>query len=90
MEKTRIIMTEVTCPQGKYTLFTVKENAKRVAVVDRRDGVYTVYAGWPFFDELGSRTKKDAAIKLAQRKVLEFIPDAEFKWNVMRQIDRYV
>lgn len=85
MDTTRIIITEVLCRQGKYTKFTVKESGNLVAVVDRKDGKYVVFVGWPFFEEVGSRTSKDSAFRLARESVLKFIPDAEFKFNVVRE-----
>ena len=78
-------MTDVFGHYGKYTKFSIKENGNVVAAVDRRDGKYVVYAGWPFLDEIGSRTKKDSAFRLAQDSVLRFIPDAEFKFNVIQE-----
>ena len=83
--KTRIIMTDVLGRYVKYTKFNIKENGKMVAAVDRKDGKYVVWAGWPFLNEIGSRTKKDSAFKLAQDSVLRFIPDAEFKLNVIQE-----
>ena len=85
MEATRIIMTDVLCRQGKYTKFTVKESGNLVAVVDRKGGKYVVFAGWPFFEEVGTRTKKDSAFRLAKESILERIPDAEFKFNAVRE-----
>lgn len=83
--KTRIIMTDVLCRQGKYTKFNIKGNGKMVAAVDRKDGKYIVHVGWPFLDEIGSRTKKDSALNLAKDGILKFIPDAEFKLNVIQE-----
>ena len=83
MEKTRIIMTEVTSPYGKYTKFTIKGDRKIIAEVDRRDGKYLIFAG--VAGEIGSRTNKTAALKLAQEHIRGFIPDAEFKFNAMSE-----
>lgn len=83
-------MTEVISPICKYTKFTVKRSGRLVASVDRRDGKYYIYAGEVITNLQGTRTSKDSAIRFAQKCVLDFIEDAEFKWNVMRQIDRYV
>lgn len=85
MEKTRIIMTEVLCSQGKYTKFTLKESGGMVAVVDRKEGKYVVFAGWPFIEEVGIRTSKGSAFRLAKESVLKFIPDAEFKLSVVQE-----
>ena len=80
---TRIIMTEVFSPNGKYTRFTIKGDRKILAEVDRRDGKYLIFAG--VSGEIGSRTNKDSAIKFAQDHIRGFIPDAEFKWNVVSE-----
>ena len=82
MEKTRIIMTEVKSPYGKYTKFTNKKTGKILAEVDRRYGKYVIFGNR---NELGSRTNKDSAIMFAQVYIREFIPDAEFKWSVVSQ-----
>lgn len=83
--QTRIIMTDVLCRYGKYTKFNIKENGNIVAAVDRKGGKYVVWAGWPFLDEIGSRTRKDSALNLAKDSILKFIPDAEFKLNVIQE-----
>lgn len=83
MEATRIIMTEVICPEGRYTKFNLKDGGGFIGAVDRKDGKYWVYAGWPFFDEVGTRTRKASAIELAKAAIRRFIPDAEFKKNVI-------
>ena len=85
MERTRILITEVLCQQGKYTKFTIKDTGRTIAVVDRKEGRYVVYVGWPFFDEVATRTKKNAAFRIAIGSILEIIPDAEFKLNVVRE-----
>jgi hypothetical protein len=85
METTRIILTDVLCRQGKRTKFTLKESGKMVAVVNRKEGKYVVFAGWPFFEEVGTRTSKDSALRLAKESVLKFIPDAEFKLSVVQE-----
>lgn len=85
METTRIIMTEVISPICKYTKFTVKGSGRLVASVDRRDGKYYIYAGEVITNLQGTRTSKDSAIRFAQKCVLDFIEDAEFKWNVMTE-----
>lgn len=85
MKKTRIIMTEVLCSQGKYTRFSLKDTGYSIAFVDRKGGRYEIYAGYPFIDKVGTRTNKDSALRLAKESILEFIPDAEFKFNVVRE-----
>lgn len=87
MEKTRIIMTEVKCPSGKYVRFASKSSGNTVATVDRIEGKYTVftYNEYGHFSERGSRSSKQSAIKLAQEWVSRLIEDAEFKWNVVAE-----
>jgi len=82
-----VILTEVKCSDGsRHTRFTVKDDNKPVAYVRRNgEGKYEVWAGWPFLDEIGSRTKKDAAIELAKKSVLKMCPNAEFKLNVITE-----
>ena len=87
MEKIRIIMTEVKSPYGKYTKFTIKGDGKIIAEVDRRDGKYVIFSA--VANEIGSRTNKDSAIKFAQDYILGFIPNAEFKWNVITERIKY-
>lgn len=82
---TRIIMTEVTSPLCKYTKFNIKGTGRLVASVDRRDGRYIIFGGYTSFSELARRTKKASAIQFAQEYIRGFLPDAEFKWNVMRE-----
>ena len=86
MGKTRVVLTDVLHRDGKYTRFTVKDSGKSIAYVRRnRDGKYEVWAGWPFLDEIGSRTRKDAAINLAKESVLNLYPNAEFKLNAVSE-----
>ena len=80
---TRIIMTEVKSPLGKYTKFTTKYGNRLVASVDRRDGKYYIYAGQYITELQGTRTSKASAIRFAQECVRSFIEDAEFKMNVV-------
>ena len=87
--ETRIIMTEVTSPHGRYTKFTVKGTGKFLAEVDRRDGKYIVFAGAGVFHEVFSHRSKPVAFKYVQDWIRTFIPDAEFKYNVMTERIRY-
>lgn len=77
---TRIIMTEVFSPYGKYVKFTKKGEREIIAEIDRKDGKYVIFGSK---QQLAARSSKDSAIKYAQDYILGFIPDAEFKWNVM-------
>ena len=80
---TTIIMTEVKDSRfGNYVKFNVKGEGRLLAEVDRRDKRYVIFST---YNEIGTRTQKDAAIKFAQDYIRGFIPDAEFKWNVMVQ-----
>lgn len=82
--ETIIIMTEVNDSRfGKYIRFNIKGTGKLVAEVDRRDKKYLIFNG---YNQIGTRTQKDAAIKFAQDYVRGFIPDAQFKWNVMTEV----
>lgn len=84
---TTIIMTDVTCPYGKYTKFTERGRDRKIlAEVDRRDGRYVVFGNR---SELGSRTNKDAALRFAKDYIKGFLPDAVFKWNVMSERINY-
>lgn len=85
MERTLVIMTEVNSPICKYTKFTVKGSGRLIASVDRRDGKYYIYAGWHITNLQGTRTRKESAINFAQKCILSFIEDAEFKWNVLTE-----
>ncbi len=86
MPKT-IIITDVAFRDGrKHARFSVKDDGKSIAYVKRnRDGKYEVWAGWPFLDEIGSRARKDAAIDLAKKSVLNIYPNAEFKLNAVSE-----
>lgn len=80
---TTIIMTEVKDSlYGNYTKFTVKGDGKIIAEVDRKEGKYVVFGN---NQQIGVRSGKWSAIKFAQDYILGFIPDAEFKWNVMTE-----
>ena len=81
MEPTRIIMTEVKSPYGKYTAFNIKGTGQLIAEVDRRGRYYVVFCNG---HNVGQRSNKDAAIGYAQRCVKDCVPNpVEFKWNVM-------
>lgn len=87
MEKTRIIMTEVKSPNGRYVAFQVKGTGEYVAEVDRRGDKYAVLIASEgvFWDLVVEAWQKSRAINLAQQEILKKIPDAEFKWNVMTE-----
>ena len=87
-----IIITECTCPYGKYWKFVAKDTGICVAEVDRKkrsevDG--PLY--WTFESRGGElhisskHSSKDAAISQAIRNVKEHFVghDVSFKWNVM-------
>lgn len=90
MTTTRIIMTE--CKAwfgGRYVDFKVKDTGEHVAEVDRRDNKYVVFSvRGGLMDIIGSAWTKSAAINIAQKDILELIPDAEFKWNVVSVKER--
>lgn len=87
MEKTRIIMTEVKSPNGRYVAFQVKDTGEYVAEVDRRGDKYVVLIASEgvFWDLVAEAWQKSRAINLAQQEILKRIPNAEFKWNVMSE-----
>ena len=83
-----IIMTEVKDSlYGKYVKFTIKGDRKVLAEVDRRDGKYAIFGG---YHEPATRSSKGSAIKYAQGYIRGFIPDAEFKWNVITEKIKHV
>jgi len=78
---TRVIMTEVTSPYGKYTAFNVKGTGRLVGEVDRRGRNYVVFCNG---HNVGQRSNKDSAIAHAKKCISEVLPNpVEFKWNVM-------
>lgn len=91
MKPIRIIMTECKSSSGgHYVEFKEKDTGLRVGEVDRVEGKYVIFFGIPYLmEEIGRRTKKDSAIKFLQENIrAKFTAPVEFKWNVMRQIDR--
>ena len=80
-----VVMTNVLCSKGSYVIFVDRSLGRRLAVVRRSiDGRRCdVLAGTPFLEEIGSRTRKDAALELAKKTVLKIVPNAKFKWNVV-------
>ena len=91
--ETIIIMTEVVSPYGKYVKFTKKGSLEILAEVDKKrmsefgwDG-YVVYGRTQ--SEIGRRTNKLSAVKVAQDYIKGFMPEAEFKWNVMQYKYKY-
>ncbi len=83
---TTIIMTTVINDKlGRYTRFSEKGANRLLGSVDRKDGKYHAFIGRVFPTLIGTRSSKDAAIALAQKRIREMIPDAEFKWNVMQE-----
>ena len=88
--KTRIIMTEVKSPHGRYVDFMVKGTGEHVAEVDRRNGKYAVFSiRGGIMDWVAEEWQKSRAINRAQKEILGFIPNAEFKWNVMTKRIRF-
>lgn len=88
---TTIIMTECVSSFGsRYVSFKEKGTGVSVGEVDRVEGKYVIFSGpsgW--LSEIGSRTKKDVAIKFLQEEIRKAYPTGvEFKWNVMRE--RYI
>lgn len=91
MEPIRIIMTECKSTFGSsYVDFKEKHTGLRVGEVDRVSGRYVIFAGLSgWLSEIGTRTKKVSAIEFLQDHIRStFTAPVEFKWNVMRQIDR--
>lgn len=88
MEKTRIIMTEVKGYAGRYVDFRIKDTGEHIAEVDRRGDKYVVLIATEgvFWDLVSEAWQKSRAINLAQKEIFKSIPDAEFKWNVTREI----
>jgi len=85
---TTIIMTECVSALGSHFVsFKEKGTGLSVGEVDRIAGKYVISSGpsgW--LSEIGSRTKKDAAIKFLQEEIRKAYPEGvEFKWNVMRE-----
>lgn len=86
-------MTECVSIFGlHYVTFKEKRTGVSVGEVDRVEGKYVIFSGpscW--LSEIGSRTKKDAAIKFLQEEIRKGYPEGvEFKWNVMRERYRMV
>lgn len=78
---TRVIMTEVKSPYGKYTAFNVNGTGQLIGEVDRRGRYYVVFCNG---HQQGQRSNKDAAIQYAQKCITAVLPNpVEFKWNVM-------
>lgn len=93
MQPIRIIMTECKSAFGSsYVDFKEKHTGLRVGEVDRVSDKYVIFAGpCGQMEEIATRTKKQSAIKVLQDRLREnFTAPLEFKWNVMRQIDRFV
>lgn len=93
MQTIRIIMTECKSAFGStYVDFKERRTGLRVGEVDRVVGKYVVFAGQcGDLSEIGTRTQKGSAIKFLQDYIRStFTAPVEFKWNVMRQIDRFV
>ncbi len=85
---TRIIMTEVTSPYGKYTKFTNKKTGKDIGEVDWSNGRYKIFYngnGRPL-SEIGTKSKKQSAIQYLQDAIKAGIRgEVEFKFNVMSE-----
>ena len=84
---TRIIMTEVKSPNGRYVAFQVKGTGEYIAEVDRRGDKYVVLIASKgvYWELVAEAWQKSRAINLAQQEILKKNPDAEFKWNVMSE-----
>lgn len=88
---TTIIMTECVSMFGsRYVTFKEKGTGVSVGEVDRVEGKYVIFSGpYGWLAEIGTRTKKAAAINLLQEELKRAYPEGvEFKWNVMREIYR--
>ena len=89
---TRIIITEVKSPYGKYWKFTIKGKGTRVAEVDKKRksdfgyNGYVLYGGGGLFSEIARHSNKGLVLEMAKEYIRGFIPDAEFKWDVTVEI----
>lgn len=90
--ETTVIMTNCSSPYGKYIMFETKGGRKHIGEVDCRDGKYVIYYngnGHPL-SIIGTRSKKDSAIRLLQESIRAGIKGSvKFRWNVVRERYRY-
>lgn len=92
---TTVIITECKNPYGLFWTFKVKGSGRKLAEVDRTRKSNCGYAGYKVFagewpSEVARCTKKAAAMEFAKACCRHRITDeVEFKWNVMREIEKW-
>ena len=92
--ETTIIITECVNKYArkaqKYWTFKIDGKGRNIAEVDRYDGGYKIYSG-EWTSEVGRRTGKGSALEFAKRCIREQLGDGvKFRWNVMKEVYKYI